>query len=143
MSLIPQQLPTSTVVGGGRGGGEGGGVERGIRGIVPVGAIDANLSSRLTRPLPFHPQLTISTLSTIARRYELPLSTRQISRFRVGIDLRRRASDERGFFFSFCFVDWIFPPPSSLCRGMRSARAGVKRDFFFSLAKTLRKPGSP
>lgn len=29
--------------------------------------------SRLTRPLPFHPQLTISTLSTIARRYELPL----------------------------------------------------------------------
>lgn len=56
-------------------------MERGIRGIVLVGAIDANLStvplgwkpSRLTRPLPFHPQLTISTLSTIARRYELPL----------------------------------------------------------------------
>lgn len=56
-------------------------MERGIRGIVLVGAIDGNLStvpiackpSRLTRPLPFHPQLTISTLSTIAGRYELLL----------------------------------------------------------------------
>lgn len=123
-------------------------VNRGISGIVLVGAIDANLStvassqlsgSNERPPFPFirnsqflhFPQSRTVTSFCFRRGKFAALPLNRSS------PLRLRSA---GIFFIFCFVNWIFPPPSSLCREC-GHRASKRKGIFFSLPLNPAKPG--